>query len=73
MKGKIGIAIIILGFLICLNPYWLIFGLPSFIIGGIILSISNMKFKTKLFWIISPIILWIPFTYLFFLASILFN
>ena len=66
MKGKIGIVIIILSFLISLNPYWLIFGVPLFIIGIILLLLSQKSIKSKLIWILTPIILWYPFMNLFF-------
>ncbi|WP_299307399.1 hypothetical protein [uncultured Psychroserpens sp.] len=66
MKAKIGIGIIIIAFLVCLNPYLLIFGIPLFIIGIIILLLSDKKLKTKLIWILTPIILWYPTMHLFF-------
>ncbi|RNC85801.1 MAG: hypothetical protein ED557_03230 [Balneola sp.] len=66
MKTKIGIGIIIASFLISINPYLLIFGIPLYIIGIVILLFSNSKLKTKLIWIFAPMILWYPFTHLFF-------
>ena len=66
MKGKIGIVIIILSFLISLNPYWLIFGIPLFLIGIISLLLSRKSIKSKLIWILTPIILWYPSMLLFF-------
>jgi hypothetical protein len=65
MKGKIGIIVIILSFLISLNPYWLIFGVPLFVIGIILLLLSQKSIKSKLIWIITPIIFWYPFMHLF--------
>ena len=66
MKGKIGIVIIILSFIISLNPYWLTFGVPLFFIGIIILLLSQKSIKLKLIWILTPIFLWYPFMNLFF-------
>ena len=66
MKAKIGIGIIIIAFLVCLNPYLLIFGVPLFIIGIIILLLSDKNLKTKLIWILTPIILWYPSMHLYF-------
>ena len=66
MKSKIGIGIIIIAFLVCLNPYLLIFGVPLFIIGIIILLLSDKKLKIKLIWILTPIILWYPSMQLYF-------
>ena len=65
MKSKIGIGLIILSFLICLNPYFLIFGIPIFLIGSLILLISNKKLKSKLIWIFIPLIFWYPTMNLF--------
>tara|TARA_R100001369_G_C3287445_1_gene163260 strand:- start:576 stop:875 length:300 start_codon:yes stop_codon:yes gene_type:complete len=65
MKRKIGI-IIVLSFLISFNPYWLIFGVPLFLIGIILLLLSRKSIKSKLIWILTPIILWYPFMQLFF-------
>ena len=65
MKVKIGGIIIILSFLISLNPYLLIFGIPLFIIGIITLLLFNKDLKTKLIWILTPIILWYPMMKLF--------
>ncbi|WP_299249009.1 hypothetical protein [uncultured Aquimarina sp.] len=66
MKGKIGIVIIILSFIISLNPYWLILGIPLFVIGIILLLFSKKSIRSKLIWILTPIILWYPFMQLFF-------
>ena len=66
MKAKIGIVIIIIAFLVCVNPYLLIFGVPLFIIGIIILLLSDKNLKTKLIWILTPIILWYPSMHLYF-------
>lgn len=66
MKGKIGTIIIILSFLVSLNPYWLIFGIPLFIIGVVILSFSTKDIIVKLIWIVAPLILWYPSVFLFF-------
>lgn len=59
-------GLIILSFLISLNPYWLIFGVPLYIIGVIILLFSKKSIKAKLIWMVTPLILWYPFMHLFF-------
>ena len=47
----------IIGAIVCLNPFWLIFGLPILLVG-IVLTISSKKIEkgTKLKWIFYPII-----------------
>jgi len=65
MKSKIGIGLIILSFIICLNPYFLIFGIPTFLIGSLILSLSNKNLKSKVIWIFTPLIIWYPIMTLF--------
>ncbi len=53
--------IISLAFLAALNPYWLLFSVPVFLIGLVILWLSNKRKKTKLAWTLLPVILWFPF------------
>ncbi|WP_028891102.1 hypothetical protein [Tenacibaculum sp. 47A_GOM-205m] len=58
---KIGIGLIIFGFLI---PFFVfmggIIGVPVFIIGAITLSFGTLKLKQKLIWILTPLILYYP-------------
>lgn len=62
MKFKIGIGIIILAFLVSSwNPFLLLFCIPVFIIGILVLWMSKAKNQTKIGWSIYPIVLWYPF------------
>jgi hypothetical protein len=60
MTKKIGIIIIVLTFLVSLNPYLLIFTVPVFLLGSILVWVSKGKILTKALWTILPIILWYP-------------
>lgn len=64
-NSKIGIGIIIIGFLISLNPYWLIIAIPIFLIGVVLLILSNKSRLEKVLWTIIPIALWYPGMFLF--------
>jgi len=67
---KTGIILIILSWIACLNPYWIIFGGPVFIIGLLIVWLSKIKLKTKLLTTFLPLLLWFPgMLAFFFLAS----
>ena len=57
---KIGLSITLISWLVCLNPYWIIFGGPFFLIGIIIIWFSSADLKSKLLSTILPIILWYP-------------
>ena len=69
MKDRIyifGLILVILSFIACTISYFLIiFALPVFIIGVIIIFFSKKKLSTKLISVIAPLILYLPFTYLF--------
>ncbi|MFQ3297158.1 MAG: hypothetical protein ACI9JT_002548 [Polaribacter sp.] len=58
---KIGIVLMIIGFLI---PFFVLFGFiigfPIYIVGAIILLFGNQKIKKKLLWILIPLILFYP-------------
>ena len=58
---KIGIGLIIIGFLI---PFFVfmggIIGIPIFIIGVITLLFGTLKLKQKLIWILTPLLLYYP-------------
>ena len=63
---KIGLVLIILSFIACIiSFYFIIFGLPIFLIGMTVVLFSKTQFKTKLITTILPIILWLPATYIF--------
>lgn len=67
---KTGIILIILSWIACLNPYWIIFGGPVFIIGLLIVWLAKIKLKTKLLTTFLPLLLWHPGMLAFvFLAS----
>lgn len=64
-----GLTIIIISFIACVISFWLlIFGIPAFLIGTILVLFSNRTTKTKLFATLTPIILYFPLTYLFLTA-----
>jgi hypothetical protein len=65
MKLKTGIGIIILTFIGSLNPYWLIFTVPVFVIGVILVLLSKKRIRTKVLWTITPIAAWYPGMLLF--------
>ena len=67
---KTGIILIILSWMACLNPYWIVFGGQVFIIGFLIVWLSKIKLKTKLLTTFLPLLLWYPgMLAFFFLAS----
>ncbi|WP_406684372.1 hypothetical protein N1F78_01175 [Seonamhaeicola sp. MEBiC1930] len=58
---KIGIGLIIIGFLIPMFVFMgFIIGLPIFIIGIISLLFGTFKLKQKLIWILTPLVLFYP-------------
>lgn len=61
-----GLVLVILSFIVCTISYYLIiFAVPVFIIGAIIVFLSKKKLTTKLITVIIPLILYLPSTYLF--------
>ncbi len=70
---KIGIGLIIIGFLI---PFFVfmggIIGVPVFIIGAITLLFGTLKLKQKLIWILTPLILYYPVSKAFYEVSFYF-
>lgn len=48
-----------------MSYYLLVFGIPIFIIGAILVLISKQPIQTKLLTTLIPIVLYIPFTFLF--------
>ena len=66
---NIGLTLISLSFVACVISYWLlIFGIPIFSIGVILVVLSNTTTTKKLLATILPIILYLPTTYLFLIA-----
>ena len=72
MKDKIyfsGLTIIIVSFIACVVSYYLlIYGIPTTIFGIILVFISKRTTKTKILTSLTPIVLYVPLTYLFLLA-----
>ena len=68
-KYIIGLTIIVLTFLVSLNPYLLIFTIPIFLIGVGLLWFSKTKILKKILWTVLPLILWYPLMHLFFYLS----
>jgi hypothetical protein len=57
---KTGLILTILSWLACLNPYWIIFTGPIFIVGLLFVWYSKTKLKIKLLTTILPLLLWYP-------------
>ena len=57
---NIGKVIIVLTFIASLNPCLLVFTIPTFIIGAILIWTSKLKILIKTLWTILPIFLWYP-------------
>ena len=60
MIGKIGIGIIVLTFIVSLNIYLLLFTIPVFVLGVLLVWFSKKKVLTKTLWSVLPVILWYP-------------
>lgn len=60
VKAKIGTIIIVIAFVLSANPYFLVFAVPFLLIGLLFTWISGMSISRKLFWTVSPILLWYP-------------
>lgn len=69
MKFKTGIGLIIVTFIGSLNPYWLIFTVPIFLLGAILVFRSRRPIKSKILWTIIPVLAWYPGMQLFFYLS----
>jgi hypothetical protein len=58
---KWGLCLVIIGYLVSLNPYWLIFGTPLVYFTGVVfIYLSSKRLITKSIIIIAPILLWLP-------------
>jgi len=65
----IGLALIGISFIACvISFYLLIFGIPMFILGAVLVFLSNHTIKIKLLTTLIPLILYFPLTYLFLFA-----
>ncbi len=62
----IGITLIAISFIACVvSFYFVVFGMPMFSVGAILVVFSNQKIRTKLLAILIPLILYIPTALLF--------
>ena len=65
----IGLTLIAISFIACVvSFYLLVFGIPTFLVGAILIFLSNQKIKTKFLATLIPLILYIPSTFLFLYA-----
>ncbi|WP_080054848.1 DUF6843 domain-containing protein [Spirosoma aerolatum] len=65
----IGKIVVVLAFVVSLNPYVLFFTVPVFLIGTIFVWISKAKLRTKVLWTILPVLFWYPAFFLFMYLS----
>jgi len=65
VKSKAGFVAIIVAFIGSLNPYGLVFTLPIFLIGAAMVFMTDKSKKTKMLWMIIPVLLWYPSMRLF--------
>lgn len=72
MKQKafyIGLTLIAISFIACvISFYLLVFGIPVFLVGAILIFLSSQNIKTKFLTTLIPLILYIPSTFLFLYA-----
>ena len=62
----IGLTLILISFIACvISFYLLVFGIPIFLIGVILVFLSKQTIKVKLLTTLLPIILYFPLTFLF--------
>jgi hypothetical protein len=66
MKGKIGITINIIAYLVSLYPYMFIYIWMLYLVGVVFIWMSDLKPVAKVLWTILPIILWYPGIRLFY-------
>lgn len=68
-KYLFGLTLILISFVACVVSFWLlIFGVPIFVAGTILVLFSRVTAKKKLIVTILPIVLYFPTTYLFLFA-----
>jgi len=64
-----GLPLIITSFIACVvSFYLLIYGIPAFALGIVLVLISKRTLKTKIITTLTPLFLYVPLTYLFLLA-----
>jgi hypothetical protein len=62
----IGLTLIITSFIACvISFYLLVFGIPTFLVGAILVLLSKQTIKAKLLTTLTPIVLYFPLTFLF--------
>ena len=62
----VGLILIILSFIACaISFYLVIFGVPVFIVGSILVLASRVSVRRKLSSILLPLLLWLPASYIF--------
>jgi hypothetical protein len=66
MKGKIGITIIIVAYLVSLYPYMVIYIWMLYLVGVVFIWMSDLKLLANVLWTILPIALWYPGIFLFY-------
>lgn len=65
----IGLTLIAISFIACVKSFYLlVFGIPTFFFGAILIFLSNQNIKTKLLSTLIPLILYVPSTFLFLYA-----
>lgn len=65
----IGLTLVAISFIACVvSFYLLVFGIPTFLVGVILIFLSNQTIKTKLLATLIPLALYIPSTFLFLYA-----
>jgi len=62
----IGLTLIVISFITCvISFYLLVFGIPTFLVGAILVFLSKQTIKVKLITTLTPVVLYIPLTFLF--------
>jgi len=60
MKTKIGKGLVVIAFIASLNPYWLVFAVPVFLIGIVHVFNAEGTQRKKVLWVVVPVLLWYP-------------
>lgn len=68
MKGKIGVTIIIIAFIVSIYPYMFLWMWIPYLVGALLVWISDMKVMAKAMWTVLPIAFWYPAIMLFYYA-----
>ena len=63
MKHKIGVALLLLVFILCTTPFGIFFSIPIYIIGLILIWLSDRAKRFKWFWTVLPVIVCFPIFY----------